>query len=267
MRERVARELCKGVEHRTARVWRNAFGIGESQNWLFSRAKLHSLMFARKEARAPQPRVQRLIARRVLRHEHDERRQVLVHGAKAVAHPRAHRRATGDLVARAEKSDRGIVVDRLGVHGAHHANIVGDLCGVRKNVAEFNAGATVFFESSERAGDGQNRLISAHSRQSLAGAHAVGQRLTVHLAQLRFRVERLEMRRPARLEEIDDALGLRGKVRCGEPRRRGLCGVGACRDFTKRERANSQRRRAEKVPTRKAHELVVGRKVAWIWHV
>ena len=50
-----------------------------------------------------------------LRDHHDERRQVLVLAAEAVAEPRAQARPAGLLVAGLDEGDRRVVVDRLGV--------------------------------------------------------------------------------------------------------------------------------------------------------
>ena len=55
------------------------------------------------------------------RQQHDERRQVVVLAAQPVAEPRADRGAAGDLRAGLEERDRGVVVDRLGVHRPHDA--------------------------------------------------------------------------------------------------------------------------------------------------
>ena len=94
---------------------------------------LHALVLRRQEAAAPQPVVERLVGRvaGALRDQHDERGQVLVLAAEAVAEPGADARPAGELGAGLEEGDRRVVVDRLGVHRLDEAELVGDLavCG------------------------------------------------------------------------------------------------------------------------------------------
>ena len=145
----VAVELAERVEHVAAHVRRDAFGIGEVKHRLLTRPELHALMFAGEKARTPQPRVKRLVARGIFRNEHDERREVVIERAEAVGGPRAHRGSPGHLVPGAEKSDRRIVVDRLGVHGADEAEVVGDFLRVRQRVADLHAAAAALGEIRE----------------------------------------------------------------------------------------------------------------------
>jgi hypothetical protein len=112
-----------------------------------------------------------------------------------------------------EERDRGIVVDRFGVHGAQDAQVARDFRGVGEQGAELDPCFRLAREVDEGARKRQNGLISAHSGQALPGAHAVGQGLAVQLAQARLGIERLELRRAAGLKQVDHALGARGEMR------------------------------------------------------
>ena len=94
----------------------------------------------------------------------------------------------------AKEGDCRIVIDRFGVHAADDAEFIGDLCRVWKEIAELNARAAVTRKPRETACKRQHRLIAAHARQALTSAHAVGKRLTLHVAQARFRIKRFELR-------------------------------------------------------------------------
>ena len=59
-----------------------------------------------------------------LGHEHDERWQILIHGAQTVGNPRSKARLAGDLVAGLHEGNGRFVVDGFGVHRAHEAQIV-----------------------------------------------------------------------------------------------------------------------------------------------
>ena len=131
--EVLAIEIGDAVEHQAATFAGEPGGIIEIEYGLAGPAELHALMLARQKAAAPKTRKQALAgAGFVDREQHDERREVFVDLAQAVVGPRAHARAAGELTAALEKRDRGIVVDRLGVHRADDANLVGDAASVRE---------------------------------------------------------------------------------------------------------------------------------------
>ena len=205
----LAAHACQRVQHRATVCALDALWIAEEQHRVLARTERHALVFARQKARAPQTRVERLVARSVLRHEHDERGQVAILRAEPIAQPTAHRRTPRDLVAGAEERDRRIVVDRFGVHRAQHADAVRDLRGVRQQRTHRDAAFPVARERSERTRDLEHGLIAAHAGESLAATNAVRQRLAVQFAQLGFVVEGLELRRAAGLEQPDHALAPR----------------------------------------------------------
>ena len=77
-------ELAEVVEHLPPRAGRAAGGIGEVEHRLLAAAELHALIARRQEAAAPQAVVERLVGPASREHD-DERRQVLVHAAQAIA--------------------------------------------------------------------------------------------------------------------------------------------------------------------------------------
>ena len=86
---------------RAASSWSMPGGIVEIEHRIAAGAEPHALVAGRQEAAAPQPREERLVGveRLRLREQHDERRQILVLAAEAVADPRAHARTARLLAA------------------------------------------------------------------------------------------------------------------------------------------------------------------------
>ena len=113
------------VEHLPPRRPRAAGRVGEIEHRLLAAAQLHALVARRQEAASPQPVVERLVGPPA-REQDDERRQVLVLTPQAVGDPRAHARPAGELRAGLHERDRRVVVDRLGLHRADEADVVGD---------------------------------------------------------------------------------------------------------------------------------------------
>ena len=170
-------------------------------------------MGARQEAAAPEAGEQALAgAVLVGRDEHDERRQVVVHAAEAVVGPRAHARSARQLAAGLEERDRRVVVDGLGVHRAEHADLVRDAADVREEFADFGAALAVTGELETAGLTGEARLRGHHAGDALAAADGIGQVLVELALEFGLRIQQVEVRRAAGLEEADDALGLGGEV-------------------------------------------------------
>ena len=105
------------------------------------------------------------------------------------------------------------MVDRVGVHALDHAHIVDHLGQVSLRFAEPDARLAVACEP-DRAGSDRERLLARrHRRLAFVGIHRLGHLLTKPLGQLRLVVEQVHLGRAAGLEQIDDSLGLGGKVR------------------------------------------------------
>ena len=133
-------------------------------------------MGAGQETAAPEAGEQALTgAFLVGRDEHDKRWQVVVHAAETVVGPGAHARTTGQLAAGLEEGDRGVVVDRVGVHRTDHADLVGDATDMREEFADLRAGLAVASELKATRLAGEAGLRGHHARDALAAANGVGQ--------------------------------------------------------------------------------------------
>src|SRR4051794_26922003 len=125
-------------------------------------------MLAGQEASAPQTLIERLVVAARPRWGHDdERGQVLVVGAQAVAEPGAEAGAAGDLVAGADVGDGGVVIDRLGVHGLDEAQVVDAAGRPRQQLADPGPAAPVAGEAEFRGSDGEARLPAGHGGEAL----------------------------------------------------------------------------------------------------
>ena len=220
------------VERFAARGAVHAGGIREIQNGIARVAELHALMLRRQKAAAPQAVVERLIvaAARAEGREHHVGGQVLIFAAEAVTEPRTHARTARELMPGLEKSDRGIVIDRVGVHRADEAQFVRDAREVRHQFGQPRSALAVLRELENARRDGERLLARGHRGEALTLANGFGQLLFASRGEVRFGVEQIHLRRRAGLEKVDHALGLRGVVRkTGEThiglRRRARCGA------------------------------------------
>ena len=128
-------ELCQTVQHAPARLGTDTRWVRQIKHWVTLAAELNALKFRRQKAGAPQTRVKRLVALFAIRNHHDERRQIFVRAAQAVAQPGAHARPARLLETRLNESDRGIVIDGFRIHGLDQADVVHDAGNVRHQFA------------------------------------------------------------------------------------------------------------------------------------
>ena len=126
-------ELAEIVEEAPPSVSVDTVRVCQEQHRVADRAELDALVTSRQEPTSPEPVVQRLAASsRARRHHDDECRQIAVLAAQSVGNPSADRRPSRELSARLEEGHGRVVIDRLGVHGLHEAQLVGDLGRVRQ---------------------------------------------------------------------------------------------------------------------------------------
>ena len=85
------------------------------------------------------------------------------------------------------------MIDRLGMHRADDAEVIGDAADMAHEVAILDTALAILLEVDERAGERKGGLVAAHAGQSLALPDRVRQRLGMFFAQEGFRVERLEL--------------------------------------------------------------------------
>ena len=175
-------------------------------------AKTDALVFRRQKAAAPKPRHERLAAL-ALGHHHDERRQVVVLAAEPVVEPRADAGSAGELRAGLHMRHARAVVDRLGVHRADEAQVIGDAGNVRQHVADLDAALAARRKLERRPDQRQRRLVAGHRGEPLAPPDRLRQLGAMLFDQRRLGIEQVELRRAAALEQINDALGLGREVR------------------------------------------------------
>jgi hypothetical protein len=97
------------------------------------------------------------------------------------------------------------MVRHVGVHRADHGDVVYVLGDVRENLGDFDTRLSMFLKLEGRP--------EAHTGLALGGQRGVGQGLAVILRKHRFRIERINVRRPAVHKQEDDALGFGGQGR------------------------------------------------------
>lgn len=135
----------------------------------------------------------------------DEAGQVLVLRAEAVKHPRAEAGPRLHGVAAVHQHERRLVVGHLRIHRAHHRDVVGELCGAGKDLADFEAALAAALELEGR---GKCRARLAFGEEVLAG-----QLLAGVFGERGLWIECVHVRRPAIEEEVNDALGSCAVVR------------------------------------------------------
>ncbi len=166
------------------------------------RIDVRSLVTSRQEGRLP---VLGVLDRVAARTKDDERGKVLVLGSQTVREPRADARAGQTGLAAVHQHQRRLVIGNVRVHRADDAEIVGMFAEVGKQLADFHAALAVLLEF-ERRGKGRSRLAF--------GAQVfVRQGFSRKPCQGGLGVEGVDMRRPAIQEDMNDVLGLGGKMR------------------------------------------------------
>ena len=99
----------------------------------------------------------------------------MIEAAEAVADPCAGTRTAGKLETGLEESNRGVVVDRLGLHRLDQAQLIGDLCGVRDQLAEPHSGLAMLPKFEQAGRGGECCLVGGHAGKALAHTDGFGQ--------------------------------------------------------------------------------------------
>jgi hypothetical protein len=89
------------------------------------------------------------------------------------------------------------VVDRLGVHRPHDAELVDDPAGVREQFAHERAGLAAGLEAILRGDHGEVLLAARHAGEPLPHADRVGEIGAVPRDEIGLWVEQLDLRRAA----------------------------------------------------------------------
>ena len=239
------------VEDRPPALAAHAVGVRQVQHRVAAAAELDALEARRQEPAAPVEVVEDLPAARLLvaaGHD-DEAGEVVGLGAQAVGEPAPHARAAGHLVAGHEERDRRRVVHLRRVHRLDEAQVVGDGGGVVHEVGPPRATLPVPGEPRDFREARPRRLPAGHGAEPRPADDRVGDLFALAAGEFGLVVEEIDVRRGAVLEQVDDALGLRGEVRqVGEPADALPRGGGAAHQRRERGRADADRGPAEEVP-------------------
>ena len=179
------------------------------------------------------------------RHAH-ERGQILILRSQPVSRPRAEARTDEPVAAGVDEHHRVLVARRGRVGRANHRHLINVLGDVREDVAHLDAALPVLLKLERRA---KNR---AAERRFLP--HVLDD-LAVVLREVRLRVKRVHMRRPALRENVNDALGLGREMRHARRERRAEIHGGGMRST--RKRVLHQRRQTQCAET----EAAAGKKL------
>jgi hypothetical protein len=104
-----------------------------------------------------------------------------------------------------------MMIELLAVQRADHQQIVGACRQVRQEVGEVHPALAVFGPCAWRTE--QHRRVFLDEREPDFVEHLFRQRLAVQFVQLRLRIEQIQVRRRAGLEQKDAVLGLGCEVR------------------------------------------------------
>ena len=202
-------QLCQMIQVPPPRFAAESRRVREIQHRIANRSELHALVLAGQKSAAPQPIVKRLIAgpSGALRHHHHKGRKIVVLASEPVRNPRPDARPPGQLRSGLEERDAGIVIDGFGVHRLDEAQVVDDLCRVRQQLADPRTGLSVLRELEHRRRHRKGRLRRGHAGQTLPHPDRGRQLRAAQIVQPRLVVEHVHLRRPARLKQIDHALG------------------------------------------------------------
>ena len=154
-------KLSEAVKEHAAGLFRNAVGIVEIENGIFSGAEAHALILGRKETRSPEAREEGLAAL-VFGDKNHEGGKVVVRSTEAVLQPGSDRRAACYLGACLEIGDPGAVVDGLGIHVFDHADIVGYFGGMGEDFGKPLPGFSMPGELERGPRERDGRLVSGH---------------------------------------------------------------------------------------------------------
>ena len=156
------------------------------------------------------------------------------------------------------------MVDRVGVDGLDHRDVVHDSGDVRQEFADPHAALAVLRELEHRRRDRQPRLAAGHRGDALALADGLGQILVEVRVELGLVIQRVNLRRPAVQVQVNQPLRLRREVRqagdCGMDARAAGLGRrtgGVAHHRGHRERTGAQAGGAEELASGLVEEVVV----------
>ncbi len=134
----------------------------------------------------------------------NEGRQVLIVAAEAVAEPGPEAGADLSSVAAVHEQKRKLVTGGIGVGGANNGDVVNALGNVREEVADLNPALAILAELERRRQSGAGF--------SFGGQIAAGKFFAGVLGEHRLGIEGIDVGWPTVEEDVNNMLGLGGKV-------------------------------------------------------
>ena len=107
------------------------------------------------------------------------------------------------------------MVDGVGVHRFHDADVVGNFTHLREQFADPGAVLTFLRELEDRRSTGKTILTRRHRRNALTIADRIGQVLVEVLSQFRLVVPQIKLRRTIGHKQPDDPFCFGGVMQCG----------------------------------------------------
>ena len=99
------------------------------------------------------------------------------------------------------------MINRFGVHGLDQTDLVGNATGVRQQVADRDATLSARLNRLNGCVNQKLFLARRHSRHTLCSAHTVRQWRAVKLLKNGLMIKQIDVRRSARLKQINHTFG------------------------------------------------------------
>jgi len=216
-------EFLHRVDHRTTKVRRHAFGIGQKQHRVALAAELHTLVDRGQKAATPTTVAG---TENLAGDQHDEAGQVVVRAADAIVDPRTDAGSAEQVEAGERLELRRRVVELVGVQRVDQAEFVGDTLQVGQQVGQAQSGLAAMRER-EVGGVGRAEEGGAFADEGelLALEHLLRTKFLVAAAQFGFLVEQIQMRGRADHVDVDHALGARFVVQSATLQPLGIRGL------------------------------------------
>src|SRR5262249_53535032 len=137
----------------------DSFRISNVMNGVTLGLKQNSLKFARQESVRPLAGRDRLQPRFARRSQHHEPPQLLGLSPNPIKEPAAHTGPAFNNRPSVHKSVRRVMIDLLGMHRTHNADIVSDTTYVREYARDLLTRFPIFFEFGKRSPRFQLRVL------------------------------------------------------------------------------------------------------------
>ena len=243
-------QLAHGIDHLALLGLADRRRRGEIDDRIALIAQRHALIRGGQQAAAPEHRAAAGATRAAL--QHDEAWQVAALAAQAIRDPGTHAGPAKQAAAGVHEQLGGRMVEQIRLAGAHDADLVHDARDVRQQVADPRPAPAVLLERT-LAGQQIHAMTAVHESKTFARRVAVRDGLAVQLGEFRLVLEKLELRRPARHEQEDDAFRLSGEMRGLRlqriaHRRNRRCQSALRQERGERDRADANGATAEEMP-------------------